>query len=80
MDLNRIESNRIESNRIESWFGFVDCGIVSRGSLVRRMIGCMSSLNCIDIVLELKRSREEVDLILYVYRLGRIMVLRTQSM
>ena len=33
-------------------FGFVDCGIVSRSSLVRRVIGRMYSANWGDIVLD----------------------------
>ena len=37
-------------------FGFVDCGIVSRSSLVRRVIGRMYSANWGDIVLDSKRS------------------------
>ena len=73
MDLRGL--NRIELNR---GFGFVDCGIVLRSSLGWRMIERMHSLNCIDIVLELKKRRNEMDLILFVLRLGRMMVLRTQ--
>ena len=37
-------------------FGFVDCGIVWRSSLVRRMIGRMYSANWGDIVLDSERS------------------------
>ena len=37
-------------------FGFVDCGIVWRSSLVRRVIGRMYSANCGDIVLDSKRN------------------------
>ena len=37
-------------------FGFVDCGIVWRSSLVRRMIGRMYSLKWGDIVLDSERS------------------------
>ena len=37
-------------------FGFVDCGIVWRSSLVRRVIGRMYSLKWGDIVLDSKRS------------------------
>ena len=45
----------IGSNRIVV---FVDCGIVLRSFLVRRVIGRIYSANWGDIVLELKRSRE----------------------
>ena len=38
-------------------FGFFDCGIVWRSSLVRRVIGRMYSLKWGDIVLDSKRSR-----------------------
>ena len=41
-----------ESNRSSS---FVDCGIVWRSSLVRRVIGRMYSANWGDIVLDSKR-------------------------
>ena len=37
-------------------FGFVDCGIVWRSSLVRRVIGRMYSLKWGDIVLDSERS------------------------
>ena len=37
-------------------FGFVDCGIVWRSSLVRRVIGRMYSANWGDIVLDSERS------------------------
>ena len=37
-------------------FGFVDCGIVWRSSLVRRVIGRMYSANWGDIVLDSKRN------------------------
>lgn len=37
-------------------FGFVDCGIVWRSSLVRRVIGRMYSLKWSDIVLDSERS------------------------
>ena len=37
-------------------FVFVDCGIVWRSSLVRRMIGRMYSLKWGDIVLDSKRN------------------------
>ena len=37
-------------------FGFVDCGIVWRSSLVRRVIGRMYSLKWGDIVLDSKRN------------------------
>ena len=37
-------------------FGFVDCGIVWRSSLVRRVNGRMYSLKWGDIVLDSKRS------------------------
>ena len=37
-------------------FGFGDCGIVWRSSLVRRVIGRMNSANWGDIVLDSKRS------------------------
>ena len=37
-------------------FGFVDCGIVSRSSLVRRVIGRMYSANWGDIVLDSERN------------------------
>ena len=37
-------------------FGFDDCGIVWRSSLVRRAIGRMYSANWGDVVLESKRS------------------------
>ena len=37
-------------------FGFVDCGIVWRSSLVRRVIGRMYSLKWGDIVLDSERN------------------------
>ena len=37
-------------------FGFVDCGIVWRSSLVRRVIGRMYSANWGDIVLDSERN------------------------
>ena len=37
-------------------FGFVDCGIVWRSSLVRRMIGRMYGANWGDIVLDSERN------------------------
>ena len=37
-------------------FGFVDCGIVWRSSLVQRVIGRMYSLKWGDIVLDSERS------------------------
>ena len=37
-------------------FGFGDCGVVWRSSLVRRVIGRMYSLKWGDIVLDSKRS------------------------
>ena len=37
-------------------FGFGDCGIVSRSSLVRRVIGRMYSLKWGDIVLDSERN------------------------
>ena len=59
-------------------FGFVDCGIVWRSSLVWRVIGRMYSLKWGDIVLD--SERREMELVLCVSRLGRVMVLRTQGM
>ena len=59
-------------------FGFGDCGIVWRSSLVRRVIGRMHSVNWGDIVLD--SERREVELVLCVSRLGRIMVVRTEGM
>ena len=44
---------KLESNR---GLGFVDCDIVFRCSLGRRVIGRMYSAKCADIVLELKRN------------------------
>ena len=37
-------------------FGFGDCGIISRSSLVRRVIGRMYSLKWGDIVLDSERN------------------------
>ena len=39
-----------------SSFGFVDCGIVWRSSLVRRVIGRMYCAKYVDIVLDSERS------------------------
>ena len=66
----------IGSNRIVV---FVDCGIVLRSFLVRRVIGRIYSANWGDIVLELKRSRE-VEVFFYVSGKGRMMVVRTEGM
>ena len=59
-------------------FGFVDCGIVWRSSLVRRVIGRMYSLKWGEIVLD--SERREVDLVLCVSRLERVMVKGTEGM
>ena len=57
-------------------FGFVDCGIVWRSSLVRRVIGRMYSLKWGDIVLDSERR----EMVLCVSRLWRIIVVRTEGM
>ena len=56
--------------------GFVDCGIVWRSSLVRRVIGRMYSANWGDIVLDSERS----GLVLCMSRLWIIIVVRTEGM
>ena len=64
---------------IELNWGFVDCHIVS-SSLVWRVIERTCSLTWVDIVLELmRRRRQEVELVLCVSRLGRMMVVRTRA-
>ena len=59
-------------------FGFVDCGIVWRSSLVRRMFEKIYCTNWSDIVLDSKRR--EMELVLYESRLEIMIVLETQGM
>ena len=59
-------------------FGFVDCGVVWRSSLVRRVIGRIYCANWGDIVLD--SERREMELVLCMSRLWIIIVVRTEGM